>query len=91
MKATTSGLVIRMLLAFAVIVVIMQAYPARAGELSYPGQNLGKIFQQADFAAQQNKHLMPAPLPHPQGKVRYHELHQQPNANLIESTKPAGE
>ena len=91
MKASTSALVLRMLVAFAAIVVIMQAYPAHAGELSYPGQNLGKIYQQGDFAAQQNKHLMPAAVPHPQGKVRYHELHQQPNADLIETTKPAAE
>jgi hypothetical protein len=92
MKAiSTKGLILRMALAFAVVVVVLQAYPAHAGEFSYPGQNLGKIFQQGDIAAQQNKHLMPNPIA-PIGRVRYHEQHQnlsqQPNADLIEQNKP---
>lgn len=92
MKAvSTKGLILRMVLAFAVIVAVVQVYPAHAGEFSYPGQNLGKIYQQGDWAAQQNKHLMPRSIA-PIGRVRYHEqqpnLSQQPNADLIEQNKP---
>lgn len=87
---STKGLVTRMILAFSAVVAVMMVYPNQAHAQSLSGQNIGKLFQQGDYIAQANKHLMPAPIPHPQGKVRYHEreLSQQPNSNLIETTKP---
>lgn len=90
---TTKGLVIRMILAFSAIVAVMAVYPTKAYSQPLSDQNIGKLFQQGDFIAQQNKHMLPPAMLRQTGRVRYHErgLSQQPNANLIENTKPTGE
>lgn len=89
---STKGLVIRMILAFSAIVIVMMIYPKQVHAQSLSGQNIGKLYQQGDYLAQQNKHLLPPALLEQHGRVRYHEIHQglanQPNANLIETTKP---
>jgi hypothetical protein len=74
MKApSTKGLLARMALAAVVIISVMTVYPAHASETYYPGQNIGKLFQQGDNLARQNRGDMPQP-PHEQpdaiGNVR---------------------